>query len=357
MPKINKNVFVAMSGGVDSSVAALLLKRQGYKVIGVYMKNWSDPFSGICPWKKDLKDFHIICKTIRIPSRVEIFEDEYRKKIVSYLLNGYKNGITPNPDMLCNREIKFGVFLDKMRKLGANYIATGHYVQKITELHGKDERNILKKAKDLNKDQSYFLALLNQQQLRYSLFPVGMYKKEYIRSIARRAGLHVHNKKDSQGICFIGNIKFKQFINEHIKSKPGKIISTSGKIIGVHQGLMQYTCGQRHGIGIGGGIPYYIVQKNHRKNELIVAHGLRHKSLYSKTTQVSHANWIAGNEPIFPLKCSVKIRYRQPAQACIVHKIGNFLCVNFKHSQRAITPGQFAVFYLRNVLLGGGVIT
>ncbi|MBU0598491.1 tRNA 2-thiouridine(34) synthase MnmA, partial [Patescibacteria group bacterium] len=237
-----KKVFVAMSGGVDSSVAAYLLKKQGYQVTGVFMRNWSDPLSNYCPWKKDIKDFKQVCKVLKIPTRIEIFEEEYRKKVVHYLISGYKRGITPNPDMLCNSEIKFKVFLNKARGLGADYIATGHYV--VNKINKQGIYNLYI-SKDKNKDQSYFLALLNQKQLKCSLFPVGIYTKAQVRKIAEKAQLSVYNKKDSQGICFIGKIKFKDFIRQFIKGKQGLIMDSSKRVIGHHDGLAFYTIGQR----------------------------------------------------------------------------------------------------------------
>jgi tRNA-uridine 2-sulfurtransferase len=349
----HKKVFVAMSGGVDSSVAALLLKKQGYDVTGVYMKNWSDPLADVCPWQEDIKDFHAVCQKIGIPAKLEIFEEEYRQKVVQYLIRGYKRGLTPNPDMLCNREIKFKLFLQKARQMGADMIATGHYVIK-KEKQGLFE---LHQAKDKNKDQSYFLSLLNQKQLKYSLFPIGPYTKPQVRAMAKKAGLPVYDKKDSQGICFIGKVKFKDFIRQFIKAKPGPIKNISGEIIGRHDGLAFYTIGQRHGLGIGGGTPYFVASKNKKTNSLVVSQGSSEKSLFSSQLTAKNFSWIAGYQAKLPLNCQARIRYRQPLQACRINNKTYDLRITFKKPQRAVTPGQFVVAYKGQAMLGGGVIT
>ncbi len=345
-----------MSGGVDSSVAALLLKKEGYDVTGVFMKNWSDPLANECPWKKDLADFHDVCKILQIPGRIEVFEAQYQKKVVQYMIEGYKKGITPNPDMLCNREIKFKVFLEKARALGADYIATGHYVRKKRAIKGKRKIFKLLQAIDLNKDQSYFIALLNQRQLRYSLFPIGNYTKPAIRKIAKKAKLPVHNKKDSQGICFIGKVKFKEFIREYIEPHPGIIKDTNGAQVGRHDGLMFYTIGQRHGLGIGGGKPYFVVEKNKRSNRLIVGIGNADKKLFKEEAKLINMHWIAGCAPKLPYACKARIRYRQPLQGATIEKKGNGIIIRFKKRQRAVTPGQFAVLYKKGEMIGGGAI-
>lgn len=352
MNKKRNKVFVAMSGGVDSSVAAYLLKKEGYDVTGVYMKNWSDPLSDECPWREDIKDFRKVCKTLNVPAKLEIFEEEYRSKVVEYLINGYKKGITPNPDMLCNSEIKFKFFLDKAKSLGADFIATGHYVIK------KEIKGIynLYQAKDSNKDQSYFLALLNQRQLKDAIFPIGIYTKSKIRKIAKKAKLSVHNKKDSQGICFIGKVKFSDFIRDFIPRKEGNIITNDGVIIGKHDGVSYYTIGQRHGLGVGGGVPYFVIEKNKKRNELVVAKGVNNKSLFNKELIASKFNWINTEKVKFPLSCHARVRYRQPLQKCKVVKKNNKYIITFDKPQRAITPGQFVVLYKLKKMLGGGVI-
>ncbi len=350
---VSEKVIVAMSGGVDSAVAALLLKQRGYRIQGMFMKNWTDPLAAECPWEKEARDFHRICKQIGIPGTIATFEHEYRKKVVEYLINGYRRGVTPNPDMLCNREIKFKVFLQKARSLGADYIATGHYVQKIK----KENICELHQARDLDKDQSYFLALLNQAQIRRAIFPIGRYKKTEIRKIAQRAHIPVYDKKDSQGICFIGKVKFSDFIRQYIRSKPGLVKFTNGKIIGEHEGLAFYTIGQRHGLGIGGGRPYYVADKDMNTNTLYVTAQTSDSTLYTKKIIVSSMNWISGKQPSLPQRCAARIRYRQPKQYCHIHKNGEGLVFIFDKKQRAATTGQFAVCYQRTAMLGGGVIS
>lgn len=348
------NVYVAMSGGVDSSVAALLCKKAGYNVTGVYMKNWSDPLSDACLWKNDIADFKAVCKKIGIPYKIENFEEEYRRKVVRYLIDGYKKGLTPNPDMLCNREIKFRLFLDKARRSGADYIATGHYA-----INKTDARDIhhLYQAKDANKDQSYFLSLLNQKQLRYSMFPIGNFTKPYVRSLARKAGLPVYNKPDSQGICFVGKVKFKDFMKQFIASKPGLVVTLEGKPIGHHDGLAYYTIGQRHGLGIGGGTPYYVTRKDVKKNILYVSTEKKLTDLSSRTLFAKNLSWVSTVTLRLPFSCQARIRYRQPLQHCRISRSGKDLKVDFQKPQRAVTPGQFVVFYHRHEVLGGGVIT
>lgn len=350
--KEKQKVFVAMSGGVDSSVAALLLKKRSFDVTGVYMKNWSDPLADECPWENDIRDFRAVCKKIGIPARLEIFEEEYRKKVVQYLISGYAKGLTPNPDMLCNKEIKFKLFLEKARSMGADLIATGHYVIK-TQRRGQYG---LWQAKDDNKDQSYFLSLLSQHQLRYSLFPIGQYTKPQVRAIAKKAGLIVHDKKDSQGICFVGKVKFRDFMRQFIRSKPGLIKTVDGQTVGRHDGLALYTVGQRHGLGIGGGVPFFVARKEKKTNTLIVSRGGSDASLFSPVLFVRSFSWIAGKTPALPLVCRARIRYRQPLEPCVVKKVAGGYTVHFRRPQRAITPGQFIVLYKGRLMLGGGVI-
>lgn len=352
MKNKKQKIYVAMSGGVDSAVAAYLIKKKGYDVTGVYMKNWSDPLADHCPWQQDIKDFKRTCKILGVPQKIEIFENEYRDKVVDYLIEGYKKGITPNPDMLCNREIKFQVFLEKAIRDGADYIATGHYVIK-KNYHGVPNLYI---SKDKEKDQSYFLSLLNQRQIQKSIFPIGDYTKTQIRQIAKKAGLPVYNKKDSQGICFIGKVKFSDFIRDFIPTKPGDIIDTDGKIIGRHDGVYYYTIGQRHGIKIGGGIPYFVIEKNIKKNQLIVAKGANEDSLLSKQADIKSFNWIDKRDIKKIKSCKSRIRYRQPLQSCKIVSKNSRLKLLFNKKQRAVTPGQFAVLYKSKRMLGGGII-
>lgn len=345
-----------MSGGVDSSVAALLLKKRGFEVTGVFMKNWSDPLSSQCIWKQDLKDFKRVCKILKISSRVALFEDEYRDTIVDYLIRGYQKGITPNPDMLCNREIKFKLFMDYAKQMGADGIATGHYVRKKEVLVKSNKTWELHKARDLSKDQSYFLALLNQKQIRDSFFPIGDITKNEVRRLARDAGLPVYDKKDSQGICFVGPVKFQKFIRDFIPPKKGPIQLEDGTRIGSHSGAWYYTIGQRRGLGIGGGKPYYVVDKDVKRNIITATINPKGKTLNKKNLTIGSVNWIGSISipPGFP--CRARIRYRQPLQTCRVSKKGNNYRVTFKQSQRAASPGQFLVMYRRSRMLGGGVI-
>ena len=351
--KKNIKVAVGLSGGVDSSVAAFLLQQQGYEVVGYYMKNWSTDIGKFkCPWKEDHEYALRTADHLKIPIYTLNFEKEYKEKVVDYLFEGYKKGITPNPDIMCNKEIKFKLFLDKALAIGTDLIATGHYAR-----IKKDKNNIyhLLKGVDSGKDQSYFLYTLNQKQLSKSIFPIGEYKKSEIRQIAKRAKLPTADKPDSQGICFIGEVNISEFLKTQIKPKKGDIITVDGKKIGEHDGVYYYTIGQRKGIGIGGGVPYFVVSKNIEKNQLIVAHGSWSEELFYNSCDVTNLTW-TNKEPKFPLKCSVKTRYRQEDQICELFKDKNDIKIIFKEKQRAITSGQSAVFYKKDECLGGGII-
>ena len=335
-----------MSGGVDSSVSTALLKKQSFDVVGVYMKGWS--LTGCA--EDDAQDARRVAEVLKIPFYIFNFEDEFKKSVVDYMISGYAKGETPNPDVMCNREIKFGLFLKKALTLGADYIATGHYVRKVGDK--------LIQAKDGNKDQSYFLWTLTQNQLKHCLFPIGDYIKPQIRALAKKWNLPTANKPDSQGICFIGEINVAEFLKEKLGKNPGPILTLTGKRVGTHDGLSFYTIGQRKGIGsTGGGIPYYVVLKNHEKNTLFVAEA-ENKALFTGELTAQNLNWISGKTPKLPLKCLVRIRYRQPLQKATIEKvIDGKLFVSFNKPQRAITPGQSAVFYSKTrELLGGGVI-
>jgi tRNA-specific 2-thiouridylase len=356
--KEKARIIVGVSGGVDSSVSALLLKEQGFDVSGIFMKNWQEEdFGGDCPAMEDQKDAMAVCEKIGIDFHSVNFSKEYWDRVFDYFLQEYSAGRTPNPDVLCNKEIKFKAFLDYALSLGADYIATGHYAQKTEQ----DGIFYLKKGLDPNKDQSYFLYLLNQQQLAKALFPIGHLEKPVVRKIAEQNGLVTFNKKDSTGICFIGERKFKEFLNQYLPAKPGEIQTPDGKKIGQHDGLMYYTIGQRQGIGIGGtsdssGEPWYVADKDLERNVLIVVQG-DHPLLYKKQLKTSQLHWILGQAPSQSFTCTAKIRYRQTDQACQVHLLENGTAkVDFENDQRAVTPGQSIVFYDHDICLGGGII-
>lgn len=352
-------IVVGLSGGVDSSVAAMLLKNQGHDVIGVFMQNWEaekdDPY---CSAEQDLTDARSVADKLNIPLKTVNFAKEYWDRVFQHFLDEYSVGRTPNPDILCNKEIKFKAFLDYALSLGADAIATGHYVRK-SFYDGKYQ---LLKGLDPEKDQSYFLYTLKQQQLQYALFPIGNLHKTEVRQLAEKAGFINHNKKDSTGICFIGERRFNEFLKEYLLAKPGDIKTTKGEVIAKHQGLMYYTLGQRQGLGIGGlhdypEMPWYVVDKDIQHNILIVAQEHDHPALMKDQLICSSIDWVSERLPDFPLQCSAKIRYRHKDVPCVVSEIdsGN-LRVRFDDPQRAITPGQSVVFYLGDVCLGGGVI-
>jgi len=350
-------VVIGMSGGVDSSVSALLLKKQGYDVIGVFMKNWDDRDEfGHCTAETDYQDVIRVCNQIGIPHYSVNFEEEYKEKVFDYFLDEYKKGRTPNPDVMCNREIKFGEFLQKAIELDADYIATGHYAQ-VREVEGKFQ---LLRGNDSNKDQTYFLNALNQYQLSKSMFPIGHLPKSEVRKIAEQNNLATASKKDSTGICFIGERDFREFLSRFLPAQPGEILSLEGEEKGTHQGLMYYTLGQRKGLGIGGegtGEPWFVVEKDVKNNILYVAQGADHPSLYSKGLIATDLNWISGNPPDQVFSCTAKFRYRQPDQKVTVKIIENKRCeIIFDKLQKAITPGQAVVFYHDEVCLGGGII-
>ena len=355
---MNKRVVLGMSGGVDSSVAAVLLKQQGSEVIGVFMKNWEEKDdNGVCTSEKDYLDAQNVAQSLGIPCYSVNFVKEYWDKVFTYFLDEYKKGRTPNPDVMCNKEIKFKVFLDYAMTLGADYIATGHYAKVIHS----DKGSILLRGLDDNKDQSYFLSELSKEQLSKVLFPLGDYEKTKIREIAKDNNLITANKKDSTGICFIGERDFNKFLSQYLPSKQGNIVNENGKILGKHNGLMYYTIGQRKGIGIGNskdgnGEPYFVAYKNLETNELVVSQGDT-SILYSKGLIVNDFNII--NEEIvkFPLKCSVKFRYRQQdVSATLTKRDDGSIQVIFDEKQKAVTCGQILVAYLSNICIGGGAI-
>lgn len=352
-------IIVGMSGGVDSSVAAYLLKQAGHHVEGVFMKNWEDDDTdSFCPSSVDMADAEAVCDLLDIPLQMVNFANEYWERVFAYFLDEYRAGRTPNPDILCNREIKFRAFLDYAKQRGADYIATGHYVRTKRDHHGTQ----LLKGSDAQKDQSYFLYALDESQLAQSLFPIGDLDKRQVRAIAAQIGLKNHAKKDSTGICFIGERKFKHFLNEYLPAKPGKIETLEGEEIGRHDGLMFYTIGQRQGLLIGGKkgkseSPWYVAAKDLKRNVLVVVQGENHPALFSTTLVTGELHWI-NQPPSLPLKVMAKTRYRQADQACVITAIDEHTHrVSFEQPQRAVTPGQSIVFYHEDICLGGGIIT
>jgi len=352
-------VVVGMSGGVDSSVTALLLKQQGYDVIGIFMKNWDDTDEfGVCTADEDAEDVRRVCAQIGIPNYTVNFEKEYYDKVFQYFLDEYRAGRTPNPDVMCNREIKFGEFLQKAMELGADYVATGHYAR-VVEDEASGEFRLLRGV-DRNKDQTYFLNALNQKQLSRAMFPIGGYTKPEIRAIAEKAGLATAKKKDSTGVCFIGEKNFREFLSNYLPARPGEMRTFDGEVKGRHDGLMYYTLGQRQGLGIGGGgsgEPWFVADKDLERNILYVVQG-DDPRLYSARLEASNVSWIAGHPPAEgSFKCTAKFRYRQPDQEVTVTMTGADTCVvDFAVPQKAITPGQAVVFYDGEICLGGGLI-
>lgn len=350
-------VVLGISGGVDSSVAGDLLKEQGHDVIGLFMVNWEEK-DGTCTAEADYEDVKRVCNALQIPYFSVNYAKEYYDRVFKHFLEEYKKGRTPNPDVLCNREIKFGPFLEKAMQLGADMIATGHYAKKIE----KDGKFYLAKAKDLSKDQSYFLNQLSQAQLSKVIFPLADIEKTEVRKIAKKLALSTAEKKDSTGVCFIGERNFKKFLQDFLPAKPGDIVDTNGNIVGKHDGLMYYTLGQRRGLNIGGkaggnGERWFVVQKDLKNNKLIVSQG-EGEELFSDGLYASEFNWIPEKPIEEKFDCFAKFRYRQPDQAVTVTIIDDtHIKVDFKERQRAITPGQFVVLYDKDgICYGGGVI-
>ncbi|HEY3521999.1 MAG TPA: tRNA 2-thiouridine(34) synthase MnmA [Rhodanobacteraceae bacterium] len=351
-------VVVGLSGGVDSAVAALLLKRAGGDIAGMFMQNWEeDEPDSACRADEDRKDALAVCAALGIPFHARNFALEYRERVFAHFLAEYRAGRTPNPDVLCNREIKFRTFLDAARELGAGKMATGHYAR----IGRSDGRWKLRRALDADKDQTYFLHALDQEQLGAALFPLGELRKPQVRALARDAGFAVHDKKDSTGICFIGERDFRDFLSKYLPAQPGELRTPEGEMLGEHHGAMFYTPGQRAGLRIGGkagsnGQPWYVVGKDVRKNIVYVAQGAQNRWLMSQTLVAENVNWIAGHAPALPLRCEAMVRYRQTPQACEIDSGDGGINVRFGEMQRAIAPGQSVVFYAGDECLGGGVI-
>jgi len=394
-----KRVIVGLSGGVDSSVTAYLLKEQGYEVIGLFMKNWHDDsvtISNECPWLEDSNDALIVAEKLGIPFQVVDLSEQYKERIVDYMFDEYEKGRTPNPDILCNREIKFDVFMDIALNLGADYVATGHYCRKEEEIIDGQSVYKLIAGKDVNKDQSYFLCQLSQHQLAKALFPIGQLTKPKVREIATKAGLVTAEKKDSQGLCFIGKVRLPEFLQQKLAPKEGKIIQIenssniyqrevpnfsskedeldfyatkfqyqqlSGMVVGKHQGAHFFTKGQRKGLAVGGTKePLFVIETDVQENIIYTGEGKNHKGLYRNTLFVTNQeeHWIREDLKLQPhesMKVQARIRYRQPLELAILHKFERGLYVQFLNSQSAIQEGQFVAWYQGEELLGSGVIS
>jgi len=351
-----EKVIVGLSGGVDSAVAALCLLEQGFDVEGLFMFNWHEDERGYCTAAQDFQDARRVCDELAIPLHRADFSREYRERVFRYFLDEYAAGRTPNPDVLCNREIKFKSFLQYARRLGARRIATGHYAALTQAPDGMH----LARARDRAKDQTYFLAAVPAPAFEHVIFPLAQRCKTEVREIAAKAGLHNHDKRDSTGICFIGERPFAQFLNDYLPARPGLIRDVDGIVLGEHRGLMFYTLGQRRGLGLGGranaqDAPWYVVHKDIACNELWVAQDPQHPLLMARSLWTQPMHWI-GSAPALPLRASAKIRHRQPDQACTVERARRGYRVTFDIAQRAATPGQFVVLYDGQRCLGGGAI-
>ncbi|MBO0437392.1 tRNA 2-thiouridine(34) synthase MnmA [Vagococcus fluvialis] len=354
-------VVVGMSGGVDSSVTALLLKEQGYDVVGVFMKNWDDTDeNGVCTATEDYKDVAKVANQIGVPYYSVNFEKEYWDRVFEYFLAEYRLGRTPNPDVMCNKEIKFKAFLDYAMQLGADYVATGHYAQVKRDEDGTVH---MLRGVDNNKDQTYFLSQLSQEQLAKTMFPLGHMEKSEVREIAKKAKLATAQKKDSTGVCFIGEKNFKEFLGKYLPAQPGKMVTLDGQVKGDHAGLMYYTIGQRQGLGIGGGQgdnsePWFVVGKELETNTLLVGQGFHHEHLYATSLEASEVHFTVDTPMPKEFKCTAKFRYRQQdtGVTVILNDDQTKATVIFDEPVRAITPGQAVVFYNGDECLGGGLI-
>jgi tRNA-specific 2-thiouridylase len=350
-------VIVALSGGVDSAVAALLLQQQGYRVQGLFMSNWEEDEEGYCTAAEDYHDARRVCEVLSIPLHKVSFAAQYRERVFAHFLREHRAGRTPNPDVLCNREIKFGICFEYALRLGADFFATGHYARCVTE----GARHRLLKGSDPTKDQSYFLHSIDPAVLQRVMFPIGHLTKSVVRQTARDAALPVYDKKDSTGICFIGERPFRTFLSHYLPARPGVIETAAGEVVGRHQGLMYYTLGQRQGLGIGGracgeDAAWYVAAKDIARNVLTVVQGSEHPLLFANALRTETPHWLSPSPPGELLHCAVKTRYRQSDQSCTMEFVKDGARVTFDSAQRAITPGQSAVFYAGEECLGGAVI-
>lgn len=355
-----KKVYVGMSGGVDSSVTAALLKQQGYDVTGIYMKNWSQDLPGfVCPWKEDYQDAKRVAVQLGIPFKLYDFEKEYRHKVVDYMIDSYQAGLTPNPDVMCNQEVKFKLFLTAALEDGADLIATGHYARIVPSAVADtiERPSTLLTGLDKNKDQSYFLYRVTEEALARSLMPLGGLTKTEVRTMAKKLGLATADKKDSQGICFVGKVGIKEFLQQFVTTRPGAIIDQHGKVIGEHDGALFYTIGQRQGLHVGGGLPYYVVGKNMTKNEVYVTTDLQDDRLWRSTFDLTQTHWINA-EPAPAGRYHVRTRYRAaltPVKSLHKQSGGRWRLV-LQDEVRALTPGQSAVLYAGDRVVGGGIV-
>ena len=342
-------VYVGMSGGVDSSLTAALLKEQGYDVTGVYMKNWTQDLPGMhCPWADDLADAKRVAVQLGIDFKVFDFENEYKHKVVDYMIEEYKLGRTPNPDIMCNQEVKFKLFLEAALEDGADMIATGHYACV--------ENGVLMQAADTNKDQTYFLYRVSGDALKKTLFPLGAFTKPEVREMAKARGLFTAGKKDSQGICFVGKVGIREFLSQYVEQKPGKIIDkASGKVLGRHDGAIFYTLGQRHGLELGGGLPYYVVGKSMDKNEVYVTTDLNDTTLWKESVDLQAVHWI--NQMPAEGDYTIRVRHRAPLVAAHLSFDGGTATLTLADPERAVAAGQSVVIYEGDVCLGGGIVT
>tara|TARA_B100000700_G_C14971260_1_gene821526 strand:+ start:73 stop:1149 length:1077 start_codon:yes stop_codon:yes gene_type:complete len=355
-PKKEKKVLVCMSGGVDSSVVAYLLQQEGYDVVGAFMKQWTgtESLSGVCTWKEDRRDAIRVASFLGVPLITLDFEKEYRDMVMTYFFQEYEKGRTPNPDVMCNKWIKFGFWLEKAQELGFDFLATGHYAKIIKTKTGEYDLGM---ARDEKKDQTYFLHQLDQSQLSHVLFPLGDITKSAVRQIARKAGLPTAERGESMGMCFVGKVPMEEFLLRKIQKNSGNIVhAQTGKVLGKHKGLAFYTIGQRHGVvGIGGGRPLFVVQKKMEENILVVGYD-DDPQLKSLKVRLGPVHWISGHPSVFPLQCKVRLRHGQALQSARIVKKNQFFFLLFSTPQRAVTSGQFAVFYHGDICLGGAAV-